>query len=121
MKKNTLNKTDTGQSVACYSAQNKASPTCETKPDLETGQTVACKSAQNKTSPNPTSQKLVTCSHSPQCYTRQPSPPPCGPLTLYQVELNEHIALSEEKENTLDKAYDDYEEKVRRKALILVK
>ena len=103
MKRNTLNKTDTGQSVACNSAQIKTSPTCETKPDLET------------------SQKLVTCSHSPQCYTRQPSPPPFGPLTLYQLELNDHIALSEKKENTLDKAYDDYEEKVSRKTLILVK
>ena len=122
MKMNTLSKTDYGQSAAC----NKTSPTCETKLDLETGKSVACNSAQNKTSPTcetkpdlEASQK--TCSHSLHCYTRQPSPPPFGPLTLYQVELNDHIALSEKKENTLDKDYDDHEEKVRRKALILVK
>ena len=40
---------------------------------------------------------------------------------MYQLELNDHIALIEKKENTLDKGYEDYEEKVRRKALILVK
>ena len=39
------------------------------------------------------------CYHSPQCVSRQPTPPPIGPLTLEQVNLNDEI---EKHEKSLD-------------------
>ena len=44
---------------------------------------------------------VTVCCHSPQCCTRQPSPPPLGPLTLEQVQLNEEIEKSEKNAEAL--------------------
>ena len=39
--------------------------------------------------------KLLICPHSPQCTLREPCPPPHGPKTLQQVELEEELDRKE--------------------------
>ena len=58
-----------------------------------------------------TSQKSSACYHTPQCCARQPSPPPFGPLTSKQVELNEEIEKKEKNDEEIFKLVMEFFEK----------
>ena len=84
LEKANLKKEHNNKSVGLGTTLNNNEVELETKCDLQT--------PQNNS----------TCSHSPQCYTRQPKPPPYGPLSLEQVELIEAISRSEKNESEVE-------------------
>ena len=45
----------------------------------------------------------LKCNHFPQCITRQPIPPPIGPLTFKQFELTEAVIEMEKIESEVDR------------------
>ena len=54
---------------------------------------------ENKNERNTMSENLY-CSHFPQCFTRNPYPPPLGPITLKQFEVEEEIRNNEKEQDS---------------------
>ena len=88
------------QTVSCDSNLNNSSPSktldmnrnniAITTQVKETINILNVRDPEVRKNPN-----LLGCHHSPQCYSREPFPPPLGPLTQKQVNLDEEIEKSE--------------------------
>ena len=89
----------------------------EAKVDLERVRIEKIKANENNEVAKPTNveikdeneneSEIINCRHIPQCTTRLPYPPPCGPITLNQFELEVEIAKKEKEETKLDALIED--------------